>query len=96
MNGMGETEQKFWNLVEELIEAANQKASAQEPALVSDALLYAAARFNVYVAAAAAADRAEFKAELEEVKALLLEQFAAMLDANLDDYLENYKLYLER
>ena len=93
---MSETKQQFWQLVEELINAANQKASDSEPVLVSDALLYAAARYNSYVAAAATASRAEFKAELGEVKVLLMEQFEAMLDANLDDYLDNYKIYLER
>ncbi|HHX83683.1 MAG TPA: DUF3144 domain-containing protein [Pseudomonadaceae bacterium] len=93
---MNDTEQQFWSLVEGLIEEANQQASSGEPTQVSHALLYAAARFNVYVTAAATASRAEFKEQQQEIKALLMEQFEAMLDANLDDYLENYKVYLER
>ena len=93
---MNDTEQQFWPLVEEWIDTANQRASLQEPALVSDALLYAAARFNAHTVAAASTSRVEFKAELGDIKALLMEQFEVMLDANLDDYLENYKIYLAR
>lgn len=93
---MSDTEQPFWNLVENLVESANQQATEHGPAVVSDALLYAAARFNAYTAAVNTAERKEFKDELADIKTLLMEQFEAMLDANLDDYLENYKIYLER
>src|SRR5690606_6610128 len=94
--GMSDTEQQFWDLVEELIGNANEKSAHQDPALTSDAMLYAAARFGAYAAAIATAERKEFKEELGDIKALLMQQFETMLDANLDDYLENYKIYLER
>lgn len=93
---MGDNEQQFWDLAEELINNANDKSAAQDPALVSDAMLYAAARFSAYVAAASSTERKAFKEELGDIKALLMEQFETMLDANLDDYLENYKTYLGR
>jgi len=93
---MSDTEQQFWDLVEELIGNANQKSATQDQALISDAMLYAAARFNTYTAAASTAERKGFKEELADIKALLMEQFETMLDANLNDYLENYKIYLDR
>jgi len=93
---MSDTEKQFWALVDVFIDNANQQAGEHEAALVSDALLYAAARFNAYVAAADTPDRAEFKAELSDIRTLLMEQFEVMLDSNLQDYLENYKVYLER
>lgn len=93
---MGDTEQQFWDLVEGLIDNANDKASEGDADLVSDAMLYAAARFGAYVAAVTSAGRKEFKEEVGEIKTLLMEQFETMLDANLDDYLENYKIYLGR
>lgn len=93
---MSDTEQQFWDLVEELIGNANQKSATQDQVLISDAMLYAAARFGAYAAAAGTAERKEFKDELGDIKALLMQQFETMLDANLDDYLENYKIYLER
>lgn len=93
---MSDTEQPFWNLVESVVESANHQAGEHGPAVVSDALLYAAARFNAYTAAVNTAERKEFKDELADIKGLLMQQFEAMLDANLDDYLENYKIYLER
>ena len=91
---MSDTEQQFWDLVEELIGNANDKAESLTPGLVSDAMLYAAARFGAHAAAVDTSERKDFKDELASVKALLMEQYEAMLDANLEDYLENYKIYL--
>lgn len=93
---MSDREEQFWNLVEGVLDHANRQASAYGPALVSDALLYAAARFNAYTAAVNTDERKEFKEELADIKSLLMEQFEMMLDDNLADYLENYKVYLER
>ena len=93
---MSDREEQFWNLVEGVLDHANRQASACGPALVSDALLYAAARFNAYAAAVNTDERKEFKEELADIKSLLMEQFEMMLDDNLADYLENYKVYLER
>ncbi|MEA3300108.1 MAG: DUF3144 domain-containing protein [Porticoccaceae bacterium] len=93
---MNDTEQQFWDLVETLINDANDRSATQDAALVSDAMLYAAARFGAYVAAASSTERKAFKDELGDIKALLMEQFETMLDANLADYLENYKTYLSR
>ena len=44
-DGASDKEQAFWSLTEDLIDIANQKSETQEAGLVSDALLYAAARF---------------------------------------------------
>lgn len=93
---MSDTEQPFWRLVENLLDNANQQATEQGPELMSDALLYAAARFNAYTAALSTTERKEFKDELADIKSLLMEQFETMLDASLEDYLENYKIYLDR
>ena len=93
---MSDREKQFWDLVEEFIAIANQKADAVDPSLVSDAMLYTAARFNAYAAAAGTAERREFKEELDDIRTMLMDQFEAMLNANLDDYLENYKVLLER
>lgn len=93
---MSDNEQQFWDLVEEQIEGANRNAESYDPAQVSDAMLYAAARFSAYLAAASSTERKEFKDELADTKALLMAQFETMLDANLEDYLENYKTFLGR
>lgn len=93
---MSDHEEQFWNLVEGVLDNANQQATTHGPALVSDVLLYAAARFNAYTAALNTDERKEFKEELADIKGLLMEQFELMLDNNLADYLENYKVYLDR
>ena len=93
---MSDHEEQFWNLVEGVLDDANQQVTTHGHALVSDALLYAAARFNAYTAAVNTDERKEFKEELADIKSLLMEQFEMMLDDNLADYLENYKVYLER
>ena len=91
---MTNPEDDFWNLVEECLEAGNAKTAELDPGLVSDAMLYAAARFGAYTAAISTSERKEFKEELGGIKAALMEQYEVMLDANLEDYLENYKVYL--
>ncbi len=93
---MSDTEQQFWDLAEDLIANANQKADQADTVLVSDAMLYAAARFAVYTSAAGTEERKQFKEEQDEIKTMLMEQFEAMLDSNLADYLENYKIYMKQ
>ncbi len=87
-------QQQFWNLVDQLLEQANQLGDSHNSAMVSDALLYAAARFNAYTMAAGAEDRKSFKEEQGEMFEDLVSQFKTMLGANMDDYLENYKIYM--
>ncbi len=79
---MSDAEQQFWDLAEELIGNANQKTEQVDTVLVSDAMLYAAARFAVYTAAAGTQERKQFKEEQGEIKTKLLEQFETMLDSN--------------
>ncbi len=93
---MSDTEQQFWDLAEDLIANANQKTEQADTVLVSDGMLYAAARFATYTAAAGTEERKQFKEEQGEIKAMLMEQFETMLDSNLADYLENYKIYMKQ
>jgi hypothetical protein len=92
---MSNSEEQFWDLAEEMIGSANQKTSDADTVLVSDALLYAAARFAAYTAAAGTEERKQFKEEQGEIKDMLMQQFETMLDSNLADYLENYKIYMK-
>ena len=93
---MSNREDRFWELAEQLIASANQLAEDADHTEVCDALLYAAARYASYVSAESCGDRKSFKEEFENIRSMLLEQFTHMLSSNLDDYLENYKIYIEK
>lgn len=91
---MSDTEERFWTMAEDFIARANDLCETAERGEVTDALMYAASRFGAYLAAMSVESRKQFKEEQGEIKALLLEQFDLMLQSNLDDYLENYKIYI--
>lgn len=86
----------IWELIEEFIEAANQKCSEHDPGVVSEALMYAASRFSAFVAAANSIDRSAFKDEQPEIERKLHFHFKDFLKHNLNDYAENYKVLIEK
>lgn len=96
MSDMSNSDDRFWELAEGFIASANELCDNAERGEVTDALMYAASRFGAYLAAVSVESRKQFKEEQADIKALLLEQFELMLQSNLDDYLEHYKLYIGR
>jgi|TARA_B110000116_G_C16774487_1_gene555032 hypothetical protein len=86
-------EQQFWDMTDSFLEKANELSDGADVGRVAEALLYAAARFNTYLVASSCEDRNDFKADRESSEMILREQFEKMLTVNLDDYVENFKVY---
>jgi hypothetical protein len=94
MSDQSTEETQFWDLVDQFIEQANHACEQLEPGAVSAALLNAAARFNAFVVACASVDRHEFIEEIEPAQQHLTERYRELLRDNLEDYRENYKIYI--
>lgn len=84
----------FWNLVDNFIEQANNACEEADPGVVSAALLNAAARFNAFVVAASSIDRKEYIEEIESARNYLTGRYRELVSENLEDYRENYKVYV--
>ena len=92
---MNKTEEgQFWDLVDAFIEQANSACDEADPGMVSAALLNAAARFNAFVVASSSLDRKEFIDEIESAQKYLTGRYAELVRDNLDDYRDNYKVYI--
>ena len=92
---MSNTEDKqFWDLVDGFIEQANTACDDLDPGVVSAALLNAAARFNAFVVAASSIDRKEYIDEIESAQKYLTGRYHELVRENLDDYRDNYKIYI--
>jgi hypothetical protein len=57
--------------------------------------MYGSARFQAWNAACWAEDSAEIKAKREETVKYFVEQYQAMLEENLDDYIEHFAKYMK-
>lgn len=89
-----ELENRYWDLVDQLIGQANEACEHLDPSAVSAALLNAAARFNAFAVATASIDRAEFSEEIESALQHLTGRYRELLRDNLEDYREHYKVYI--
>jgi len=87
-------EQQFWDLVDNFIQQANDACDDADPSVVSAALLNAAARFNAFVVATASIDRKEYIDEMDSSLNYLSGRYREFLRENLEDYRENFKVYI--
>lgn len=87
-------EQQFWNLVDHFIEQANNACDDLDPGMVSAALLNASARFNAFVVASSSLDRKEYIDEMDASLNYLTGHYRDLLRDNLEDYRENFKVYV--
>lgn len=91
--GAAAPDAQFWDVVDTLIEAANAQCDQASRTKVSAAMLFAAARFNTFVVAAAAGNGDDLVARREEIVAYLTGQYTAMLRDNLAEYAANFARY---
>lgn len=86
-------DKEFWDLADALIAVANDRCSGTRHTKVSAAFLYAAARFNAFVAASHAQSKDEFVAQRESQIAYFIAQYEKMLRENLADYGAQFDSY---
>ena len=87
-------EEKFWQLVEQIIELANNESLDLDPGIVSSALLQATARYNAFYIASSCETRNDLKEDKDESLRRFTSDYKRRLGENLEDYIENYKIYL--
>lgn len=80
----------FWDMADTFIQLANTHLDKDKPSRVSAAALFAAARFNAFVIAAASESKAQLLAEKDAAVDYFLKQYEAMLRENLDEHMKRY------
>lgn len=85
----------FFKRTDAFIKVANELTSEHEVGKVSASMLYAAARFNAFIVASSAKDKAEADRNKVEAIEYFTNQYRNMLMANMEDYIEKYDDYLK-
>ena len=80
----------FWDMADSFIQLANTHLDKEKPSRVSASALFAAARFNAFVIAAATESKAQLIAEKESAIAYFMNQYESMLRENLDEHMARY------
>jgi len=83
-------DKEFWDLADSFIQLANAHLDKVKPSRVSASALFAAARFNAFVIAAASESKEQLIVEKEAAIAYFLNQYESMLRENLDEHLARY------
>ncbi len=86
---------KFWERADAVIKLANEQGTTIENSKVSASLLYGVARFNAFVTATSYDDGAKLKIDKEEALDYFAAEYRKMLSENLDDYIENFGVYIK-
>lgn len=89
-----EPDDKHQNAVNILIESANQIAADQNPGLAASALMQAAARYASFYVASSSESRKDFKEDKDSLIQDISREFKRLFSEDLEDYIENYKIYL--
>jgi len=86
--------EEFWRLADSFINLANDHYQKDGDGRVGYAMLYAAARFNAFIVATTAGDKAELATEKDPATDYFTDQYRKMFSENLEDYHSNYEQYL--
>jgi hypothetical protein len=88
-------DEEFYKRVDTLIGLANGYLKAEtHPVFMNNSFMFAAARFNAWVAAAGYENSEEMAKEKDDILNFFVNQFKLMLNENLDDYIENYDSFM--
>lgn len=91
-----EFDKEFWDRANQFINLANEQSQEVSPGEVSSSLLFAAARFNAFVAAATARNIDELKENKEEAIRYFSNQYYEMFVENIEDWIENYEKHINK
>ena len=90
-----ELDKQFWNRADQFINLANEQSQEASLGEVSSSFLYAAARYNAFVAAATAKNIDELKKNKEEAIRYFANQYYEMFVENIEDWIENYEKHIK-
>lgn len=85
----------FYNRADAVIYLANEQLGKISRGKVSASCMYATARFNAWVTACGCSSSSEMRAEREEAIEYFTNQYRAMLEENLDDYINKFAEYMQ-
>ncbi len=85
----------FYNRADAVIHLANDQLSKISRGKVSASCMYAVARFNAWVTACGHGSSEDMAAGKEETLEYFTKQYRAMLEENLDDYIDNFGKYMQ-
>jgi Protein of unknown function (DUF3144) len=83
-------DKQFWDMADSFIQLANTHLDKEKPSRVSASALFAAARFNAFVIAAAAGSKEQLAVEKESAITYFMNQYESMLRENLDEHMTRY------
>ncbi|HYR35672.1 MAG TPA: DUF3144 domain-containing protein [Burkholderiales bacterium] len=85
----------FYNRADAVIRVANKQCEGIGKGKVSASLMYATARFGAWLTASGFNSATEMKAAKSEAVEYLINQYRAMLEENLAEYIENFDSYMK-
>jgi hypothetical protein len=85
----------FYNRADAVIHLANEQLVKIGRGKVSASCMYATARFNAWVTACGHNSASDMRAAREETIDYFTKQYRAMLEENLDDYIDKFAEYMQ-
>lgn len=85
----------FFDRADSFIHLANEHCDSVFRSKVSASFMYGCARFQAWNAATWSSTGDDMKGKREETLQYFLAQYQAMLEENLDDYIENHAKYMK-
>ena len=85
----------FYDRADTVINLANEQCQETGRGKVSASLMYATARFNSWVSACGFERAEDMSGARKETIEYFVREYRAMLEVNLDDYIEHFGKYME-
>ncbi|MFK7742992.1 MAG: DUF3144 domain-containing protein [Planctomycetota bacterium] len=95
MTESSEDERAFFARADAFLQMANEQCSAAERPHVSASFLFALTRFHAFEAARTCKTSEELTGERDSAVQWFLGRYQAMLEQNLDDYIQNFATYMQ-
>ena len=89
-----EVDAEFYNRADAHIGLSNEQAKTVGRGMVSASMMFSVARYNAFVSAHGFDSGAAMKAARDEVVDYFLTEYRAMLEENVDDYVDNFERYM--
>jgi hypothetical protein len=86
----------FYDRAHEHLRVASEQLSGAQRGKVSASMMYASARFNVWLSASRHASASDLKDAYGETIQYFVAEYRKMLVKNLDDFVDNFGDYMRR
>jgi hypothetical protein len=90
------TEKTFQERCDEFIAVANQQHAETDVENVNAALLFSAARFNVFSTVRQFDDVEQLKEEKQKIVDYFTQRYADMMNQNFEEYIERFDTYTQK